>query len=135
MAQVKKASQAKSKVARNRERVNGKFVSKNQKPIVEVNSANNPEEEVPYSEADFIPQEIRDLYGSDSKLFFEWALANAPTRYEAAKYAKELKNLQYPSLQAIQSKQELQITQKVLRWEWGNDAIESTETKQIEEDK
>ncbi len=57
----------------------------------------------------------REYFGTDSKKFFERALLNARTWEEGTKYAKELRNLQHPSLSAVQSRSE-NVTAIELRW-------------------
>lgn len=124
---LKKPSQAKSEVAYKRERVNGRFVSLHpkQENIGEPNSpiqsaqpqgqdttiVNAPEELYEITDVD------RARFGSDSKAFFEWALTKALTRYEAAKYAKELMRFQYPTLQSTDSEAKDQVTTKIYRWD------------------
>ncbi len=125
MADLPKHSEAKSKVAHTRPRVNGRFVGTKTKTAKK--EAKVREEEYQ------ITQEDREKFGSDSKAFFEWALTKAATRYEAAKYAKELMRFQYPALQSTEINQEIDITTKVYRWEWEPQLLEATTTNLIEE--
>lgn len=73
-----------------------------------------------------IPDEDKDYIGNDSRKFFEKALERAPTWYEGYKYAKELKAIQHPSLQAIQANIKAEITTKVLKWEWDEEPLTIT---------
>ena len=98
MSNIRQPSEAKSKVANTKVRVNGRFVSNKPKtdlvhPYAPLETG-RAESELTYK----ITEEDRARFGSDSKAFFEWALTKASTRYEAAKYAKELMRFQYPAL-------------------------------------
>jgi hypothetical protein len=116
-------SQKKSEIASKKIRVNGKFVSADPEA-----AARKKEEleririatEGPTS-TDVIPAEAREEFGTDSKKFFEVALKYAPTWYEALKYAKELKPLQHAALSSIEVNQQVEVTHKVLRWQWGEE--------------
>jgi hypothetical protein len=65
--------------------------------------------------SELIKDEDREYFGTDSKRFFERALLNAVTWEEGVKYAKELRNLQHPSLSAVQNKNE-NVNAIELRW-------------------
>jgi hypothetical protein len=62
-----------------------------------------------------IQDEDRDYFGYDSKKFLERALLRASTWEEGLKYAKELRMLQHPSLQSVQTKSDTTHT-LTLRW-------------------
>ena len=121
MSNIRQPSEAKSKVANTKVRVNGRFVSS--KPKTDLVHPDAPLETVrSESEENYkITEEDRARFGSDSKAFFEWALTKAATRYEAAKYAKELMRFQYPALQTQEANQEEEITTKIFRWDTGLD--------------
>lgn len=70
---------------------------------------------MPFKPSDEISDEDREYFQTDSKRFFERALLNSKTWEEGVKYAKELRNLQHPSLSAVQSRSE-NITAIELRW-------------------
>ena len=133
---LKKPSKAKSEVAAKKKRVGGKFVSADPKAL------EKKKEELErtrialegFNDQDRISEEDRAMFGTDSLLFLERALQKAPTWYEGLKYAKELKPIQHPTLQSIQSKQEVEVTTRVLRWDWETDPtlIEAEEVKLIE---
>ncbi len=116
-------SQKKSEIASKKIRVNGKFVS------ADPEAAARKKEELERiriategpSSTDVIPAEAREEFGTDSKKFFEVALKYAPTWYEALKYAKELKPLQHAALSSIEVNQQVEVTHKVLRWQWGEE--------------
>ena len=123
---LKKPSEVKSEIASKRERVNGRFVSANPESTDKKNSkVDKPAVETEY----IITEEDRLVFGNDSKAFFEWALTKAATRYEAAKYAKELMRFQYPSLQAVEVKQDVEIKDARVQWIWG----EAQEVLQIQQ--
>ena len=122
----KKPSPAKAAAAAKRVRVGGKFVSTNPEKVDKLKKqASEIEEAIASSHGeDVITEEAKEDIGSDSQKFFEWALKNAKTYFEGYKYAKELKNLQHPTLSAVQSKQEVEIKTRVLRWDWEQDPSE-----------
>lgn len=64
---------------------------------------------------DRITEEDRAYYGTDSRKFLERALLRAKSFEEGLKYAKELRMMQHPSLQAIQTKTDTTHT-ITLRW-------------------
>lgn len=110
-------SEAKSKVAAEKVRVNGRFVSTDPK------TAEKKKEELAtilnnadMLKSDAITEEDRELIGDDSLEFFKLAMMRAKTYYDGAKYAKELLAKQYPSLQAVEMKQEIEITQAKVMW-------------------
>lgn len=65
--------------------------------------------------SDNINDDDRDYYGTDSRKFLERALLRAKTWEEGLKYAKELRMLQHPSLQSVQTKTDTVHT-ITLRW-------------------
>ena len=121
-----KRSEAKAKVAADRPRVNGRFVSTDPEKADKLKrQAEDIELAIAGSDSpDAISEEDREYFGTDSQKFFEVALKNAKTYFDGYKYAKELKNLQHPSLSAVQSKQEVEVTTRVLRWDWEADITE-----------
>lgn len=141
---VKKPSMAKSLVAQARPRVGGRFVpinetkestsaSKETDAPEETNASSKKrkaqkqkeitKEELIY-DTRVIAEDDKDFIGDDSRKFFEMALRRSRTWSEAYKYAKELKPLQHPSLQATSIKAEVEVTRKVLTWEWdGGDSV------------
>ncbi len=114
-------SEAKSKIAQEKVRVNGRFVSTDGR-------TKSAKEKVQTEEAYKITDEDREAFGADSKAFFEWALTKAATRYEAAKYAKELMRFQYPSLSSQEVKTEVEITQAQVKWIWAEASEVVTKT-------
>lgn len=65
--------------------------------------------------SDKIQEEDRNFYGTDSKKFLERALLKARTWEEGLKFAKELRLLQHPSLQSIQTRVD-NVNTITLRW-------------------
>jgi hypothetical protein len=125
MARTKrpKASEAKAKVASERPRVGGRFVSLDPEKADKLKKqAEDIELALAGSEnPDVITEEARAYFGTDSQKFFELALQNSTTWFDGYKYAKELKNLQHPTLSAVQSKQEVEVTTRRLVWDWESD--------------
>ena len=64
---------------------------------------------------DRISEDDRVYFGNDSRKFLERALAKAKTWEEGLKFAKELRMLQHPSLQSVQTKTDTAHT-ITLRW-------------------
>lgn len=119
----RKPSEKKSKIATQKPRVGGRFVVADP---VEAEKRRKEKEELELLKqaieaSGVITDEDRAYIGTDSAKFFERAMERAPTFYEGAKYAKELKPIQHPALQSIQSKQEVEVTTRVLRWSWEDD--------------
>lgn len=79
---------------------------------------------------DKITDEDREYYGTDSKKFLERALLRAKTFEEGLKYAKELRMMQHPSLQSVQTRTDTTHT-LTLRWS-RPDEIASNEKSLIE---
>lgn len=79
---------------------------------------------------DKIQDSDRDYYGTDSRKFLERALFRAKTWEEGLKYAKELRMLQHPSLQSVQTKTD-SIHTITLRWS-RPDELASNEKSMIE---
>lgn len=67
----------------------------------------------------------REFYRTDSKKFLERALYKASTWEEGLKFAKELRMLQHPSLQSVQTKQENAHT---LTLKWADDSDENVKS-------
>jgi hypothetical protein len=129
-ADKKTPSEAKSKVASTKPRIGGRFVSADGR-------TKSAKAKVETEETYKITEEDRLSFGSDSKAFFEWALTKAATRYEAAKYAKELMRFQYPALQSMEIQQEVTVNEAKVKWIWGEagDVIESiSDVKEITTD-
>lgn len=141
---VKNPSLAKSLVAQAKPRVGGRFVSLKQDETAEVKETkpkkrkvkeeNITKEDLIY-DTRVISDEDKEVIGDDSRKFFEMALLRSRTWSEGYKYAKELKPLQHPSLQSTTVKAEIEVTKKVLTWEWdGDDAVievPHTEVKEL----
>lgn len=79
---------------------------------------------------DNITDEDREYYGTDSRKFLERALRKARTWEEGLKYAKELRMLQHPSLQSVQTQTDTTHT-ITLRWS-RPDEIPSNEKSMLE---
>lgn len=120
---LRKSSQKKSEIATKRERQGGKFLCKDPEKAEQKRKEKEElellQEAVEASET--ITDEDRAYIGTDSAKFFEMAMQRSRTYYEGSKYAKELKPIQHPALQSIQSKQEVEVTTRVLRWSWEDD--------------
>ena len=130
-------SLAKSLVAQAKPRVGGRFVSLKEGSSTdesrkEVSTSpskrrkrKTSQEEITKEELIYdtrvISEEDKDIIGDDSRKFFEMALLRARTWSEGYKYARELKPLQHPSLQAMALKAEVEVTKKILTWEWEGD--------------
>lgn len=82
------------------------------KPGQSGNSAGRPKGS---NTSDKINEEDRTYYGTDSRKFLERALLKAKTWEEGLKFAKELRMLQHPSLQSVQTRTESAHT-LTLRW-------------------
>lgn len=65
--------------------------------------------------SDKINEDDRDYYGTDSRKFLERALLRAKNWEEGLKYAKELRMLQHPSLQSVQTRND-NVHTLTLRW-------------------
>ena len=118
------SSEAKSIVAQSKPRIGGRFVSTKNVDAGLVSAEVAKAKKVPTIKKEdviidnrAISDEDREAIGTDSKKFFELALKNSRTWYEGAKYAKELKPLQHPSLQAQHIKQDI-ATELVIKWDW-----------------
>jgi len=79
---------------------------------------------------DNVRDEDREYFGTDSRKFLERALLRAKTWEEGLKYAKELRMLQHPSLQSVQTRAETAHT-LTLRWS-RPDELASNEKSMIE---
>lgn len=79
---------------------------------------------------DKIADEDREYFGTDSKKFLERALFKAKTWEQGLKYAKELRMMQHPSLQSVQTRTDTTHT-LTLRWS-RPDEIASNEKSLIE---
>lgn len=145
---VREVSQAKALIAQSKPRIGGRFVSTkdlnkeddsenketsteeaNGKETSAKRKRSQKQKEISKDELLYdtrvISEEDKEVIGDDSRKFFEMALLRSRTWSEGYKYARELKPLQHPSLQATQSKVEVEVTQKVLTWEWEGTTIES----------
>ncbi len=80
--------------------------------------------------SDKINDEDREYYGTDSRKFLERALLRAKSFEEGLKYAKELRLLQHPSLQSIQTRTDTTHT-LTLRWS-RPDELASNEKSMLE---
>lgn len=136
---ARKPSIAKSFVAQNKPRVGGRFVSlkdeedkdKEEHPALEVSEEfkkpkrGRPPKTKEISKDELIydtrlfTEEEKEYIGSDALRFYEIALKRARTCGEGHRAAAVLIKYQHPSLSAIATKNETEITQKVLTWEWG----------------
>lgn len=65
--------------------------------------------------SDKVHDDDREYYGTDSRKFLERALLRAKTWEEGLKYAKELRMLQHPSLQSVQTRND-NVHTLTLRW-------------------
>ena len=65
--------------------------------------------------SDKVQDDDRAYYGTDSRKFLERALLRAKTWEEGLKYAKELRMLQHPSLQSVQTRAD-NVHTITLRW-------------------
>lgn len=79
---------------------------------------------------DRISEDDRVYFGNDSRKFLERALAKAKTWEEGLKFAKELRMLQHPSLQSVQTRTDTAHT-ITLRWS-RPDEIPSNEKSMLE---
>lgn len=80
--------------------------------------------------SDKINEEDREYYVTDSRKFLERALLRAKTWEEGLKYAKELRMLQHPSLQSVQTRADNTHT-ITLRWS-RPDELASNEKSMLE---
>lgn len=80
--------------------------------------------------SDKITDEDRAYYGTDSKKFLERALLRARTWEEGLRFAKELRMMQHPSLQSVQTRTDTTHT-LTLRWS-RPDEVASNEKSLIE---
>lgn len=81
---------------------------------------------------EFINDEDREYFGTDSRRFLERALLKAQTWEDGLKYVKELRSLQHATLQAVHTRTDSTHT-IVLRWS-NPDEVASNDTL-ITEDK
>lgn len=117
-------SEAKSEYAIARPRVGGRFVSTKDPEAGLLDAEIKLAKKMPVIKKEdvivdnrAISDKDKEYIGTDSRKFFEVALANSRTWYEGAKYAKELKPLQHPSLQSTQVKADI-VTEIVVKWDW-----------------
>lgn len=150
-----KPSLAKSLVAQSKPRIGGRFVSlkeedygkeeKNEESGTASETkpkAKRKTKEKEISKEDLIydtrllSEEEKEYIGKDALKFYEVALSKARTPAEGHRYASVLVKYQHPSLSAVATKTEVEVTHKVLVWEWdGKDAeLEFDPTKTIEGD-
>lgn len=88
-------SEKKSKAALEKTRgPNGKFIK---------GVSGNPKGRPKKAKPDDLPKDFHDKVGSDPKKAYKELLKSASSRYEAAKYAKELFPYEYPKLSNVES--------------------------------
>ncbi len=133
MDDTTKPSLAKSLVAQSKPRIGGRFVSAKEEPEPETpvkgkRKKKNVEEAITKDDLIYdtrlLTEEEKEYIGDDALRFYEIALKRARTPAEGHRYASVLVKYQHPSLSAIASKQEIEVTQKVLAWEWGGKDVE-----------
>ncbi len=130
-------SKAKSNIAIKRKRdLSGRFIPKDKLRAAEQKQVKlDTETEVTLlrdqlNGEERIPEEVREAIGSDSRKFFELALANVTNWTDGYRYAKELRTLQHPTISSIQPDKKGEATEKVLKWEW--DDITETSIEPVE---
>ena len=139
MDDTTKPSLAKSLVAQSKPRIGGRFVSTKddelrgsdamtETPTKKTRKKKVAEEAITKDDLIYdtrlLTEEEKDYIGDDALRFYEIALKRARTPAEGHRYASVLVKYQHPSLSAIASKQEIEVTQKVLAWEWGGKDVE-----------
>lgn len=136
----KSISKAKADVAAKKPRVGGRFVAKDPEAAAKKKEAKELAirdadtkriAENGFTSADIISEEDRAKFGDDSLEFLKVALSKAPTWYEGLKYAKELISRQYPTLQSVESKQKVEVTTKILRWQSPWDEVPTIEGEAV----
>lgn len=133
MDDTTKPSLAKSLVAQSKPRIGGRFVSTKEDsepetPVKKTRRKKAAEEAITKDDLIYdtrlLTEEEKEYIGDDALRFYEIALKRARTPAEGHRYASVLVKYQHPSLSAIASKQEIEVTQKVLAWEWGGKDVE-----------
>ena len=133
MDDTTKPSLAKSLVAQSKPRIGGRFVStkeesESETPTKKTRKKKVAEEAITKDDLIYdtrlLTEEEKEYIGDDALRFYEIALKRARTPAEGHRYASVLVKYQHPSLSAIASKQEIEVTQKVLAWEWGGKDVE-----------
>jgi hypothetical protein len=134
MDDTTKPSLAKSLVAQSKPRIGGRFVStkedsdESETPAKKTRKKKVAEEAITKDDLIYdtrlLTEEEKEYIGDDALRFYEIALKRARTPAEGHRYASVLVKYQHPSLSAIASKQEIEVTQKVLAWEWGGKDVE-----------
>ena len=139
MDDTTKPSLAKSLVAQSKPRIGGRFVSTKddelrgsdamtETPTKKTRKKKVAEEAITKDDLIYdtrlLTEEEKEYIGDDALRFYEIALKRARTPAEGHRYASVLVKYQHPSLSAIASKQEIEVTQKVLAWEWGGKDVE-----------
>lgn len=133
MDDTTKPSLAKSLVAQSKPRIGGRFVStkeesESETPTKKTRKKKVAEEAITKDDLIYdtrlLTDEEKEYIGDDALRFYEIALKRARTPAEGHRYASVLVKYQHPSLSAIASKQEIEVTQKVLAWEWGGKDVE-----------
>lgn len=124
-----KPSIAKSLVAMTKPRIGGRFISAKDEGA-DPDSEDTPKKKVRKKkdkeitkddliyDTRLLTEEEKEYIGDDALKFYEIALKRARTPAEGHRYASVLVKYQHPSLSAIASKQEIEVTHKVLAWEW-----------------
>lgn len=137
---VKKTSIAKSLVAQSKPRVGGRFVSANPDGLPKRprgRPKKNKEDQITKEELLYdtrlLTEEEKEYIDGDALRFYEVALKKARTPAEARHYASVLIKYQYPSLSSVTAKQEVEVTHKVLVWDWP-DADKAEEFTLIEQE-
>lgn len=133
MDDTTKPSLAKSLVAQSKPRIGGRFVSAKEDsepetPVKKTRRKKVAEEAITKDDLIYdtrlLTEEEKEYIGDDALRFYEIALKRARTPAEGHRYASVLVKYQHPSLSAIASRQEIEVTQKVLAWEWGGKDVE-----------
>ena len=131
MDDTTKPSLAKSLVAQSKPRIGGRFVSTKEEDEAQPKKTRKKkvaEEAITKDDLIYdtrlLTEEEKEYIGDDALRFYEIALKRARTPAEGHRYASVLVKYQHPSLSAIASKQEIEVTQKVLAWEWGGKDVE-----------
>lgn len=139
MDDTTKPSLAKSLVAQSKPRIGGRFVStkddelRGSDAMLEAQPKKTRKKKVAEEaitkddliyDTRLLTEEEKEYIGDDALRFYEIALKRARTPAEGHRYASVLVKYQHPSLSAIASKQEIEVTQKVLAWEWGGKDVE-----------
>lgn len=132
MDDTTKPSLAKSLVAQSKPRIGGRFVStkedsdESETPTNAVRKRKrkkkNEEESITKDDLIYdtrlLTEEEKEYIGDDALRFYEVALKRSRTPAEGHRYASVLVKYQHPSLSAVASKHDVEITHKALVWGW-----------------